>query len=86
MYCSINIDSMDKYQLWIPKGFAHGFLALEHNTRVLYKVDNNYNKESEDGILWNDPNLKIEWQLLEDPIMSEKDSNLPVFNSQKKYF
>ena len=58
--------------LWIPPGFAHGFETLEDNTIFAYKVTNEYNKESEDCILWNDSTLKIEWET-ENPLVSDKD-------------
>ena len=57
----------------IPRGFAHGFLALEDNTKVSYKVDKSYNKKSECSIIWNDPDLMIDWSL-NNPILSKKDS------------
>lgn len=69
----------NKRVMYIPPGFAHGFLSLKENTRFLYKCTNYYNKESEDGILWNDPTLNIEWGI-ENPIVSEKDLALPLFN------
>ncbi len=64
--------------LYIPEGMAHGFLALE-NSLFVYKCTDLYNKESEGGIVWNDPNLKIDWGVT-NPIVSEKDAELPYFN------
>jgi dTDP-4-dehydrorhamnose 3,5-epimerase len=64
---------------YIPEGFAHGFVALE-DTIFSYKCTNVYNKESESGILWNDPDLGIDWGV-ENPIVSEKDQILPTFRS-----
>jgi len=65
----------------IPAGFAHGFLALEENTHVLYKTSEFYYPEHDAGILWNDPQLKIHWPLeeygIQKPIVSEKDRQLP---------
>jgi len=67
-------------QLFVPKGFAHGFLALENNTVFCYKCDNYYNKDSEAGIIYNDEELNINWHRLNTRIeLSEKDLNLPKF-------
>jgi dTDP-4-dehydrorhamnose 3,5-epimerase len=69
-------------QLFIPKGFLHGFSVLEDNTIFAYKCDNYYNKESEDGVLFNDPELNIDWILKEEEIvLSEKDNELKMFNN-----
>lgn len=65
-------------QLFIPRGFAHGFLALEDATIFAYKCDNYYNKASEAGIIYNDADLNIEWMLSDKEItLSEKDGELP---------
>lgn len=74
------LSDENNYQLFIPKGFAHGFIVLSEYAIFSYKVDNYYNPESESGIIWNDPNLKINWKTKEDKIIvSEKDKNLPNF-------
>ncbi len=67
---------------YIPTGFAHGFLALEDSI-FSYKCTNFYDKASESGILWNDPDLNIEWGI-KNPIVTEKDCLLPTFNSISK--
>jgi dTDP-4-dehydrorhamnose 3,5-epimerase len=79
---SIILDDKDHKQLYIPKGFAHGFIVLSNTAIFSYKCDNFYNKESEDGIIYNDDSLKIDWKLKkEDFIISEKDKYLPTFKS-----
>ena len=66
------LDEELQNQFWIPPGFAHGFLTLEDNTIFSYKCTQYYNKESEDAIRWNDPDVHINWDV-ENPILSEKD-------------
>lgn len=68
----IVLSEENKKQLYVPEGFAHGFLTLEDNTIFSYKCTNLYNKESEDGLQWNDPSLAIDWEI-KDPLLSEKD-------------
>lgn len=70
---AIELNEQNKTMLYIPEGFAHGFLTLEDNTIFFYKCTNFYNKASEDCILWNDPALNINWGI-SNPIVSEKDS------------
>jgi dTDP-4-dehydrorhamnose 3,5-epimerase len=60
--------------LWIPAGFAHGFRVLSENAHVLYKATDFYDPEAERTIAWNDPALKIDWQLAHPPTISAKDS------------
>jgi dTDP-4-dehydrorhamnose 3,5-epimerase len=76
-YCEL--DGKRHNMLMVPEGFAHGFAALEDDTYFHYKCTNVYSKAHESGIVWNDPDLKIEWPV-KDPIISDKDSQLPKFN------
>ncbi|NND94091.1 MAG: dTDP-4-dehydrorhamnose 3,5-epimerase [Flavobacteriales bacterium] len=69
---SIILDDKLKNQLYIPRGFAHGFLSLEDDTYLLYKCDNEYDKESESTLLWDDEHLGIDWGI-DKPIVSDKD-------------
>ena len=79
---SILLDDIKHQQLYIPKGFAHGFLTLEDHTIFSYKCDNYYNKASEAGIIFNDKELNINWDFpFDDLIVSEKDLNLPFFKN-----
>lgn len=81
-FFSIELSEENKTQLFIPRGLAHGFLALEDTTVFSYKCDNFYNKEAELGIIFNDKDLKITWNSLDnDFIVSEKDLKLPKFRT-----
>jgi dTDP-4-dehydrorhamnose 3,5-epimerase len=83
----IELSAENKKQLLIPQGFAHGFSVISKHAAILYKCDNFYDKQSEDGILYNDPTLAIDWKLeTSDIIVSEKDKILPVFDKTKIYF
>lgn len=68
----IILDAKNRNQLWIPPGFAHGFLSLEDNTLFSYKCTNHYSKDHEGCLRWNDPEIGIDWGF-ENPIVSEKD-------------
>lgn len=81
---SFILSSKNKNQLYIPKGFAHGFLVLSKKAIFNYKVDNIYNQKSESGIIYNDKTLNIDWKLNNDEmIISSKDLSLPNFNNIK---
>ena len=84
---SIELSGVINKQLFIPEGFAHGFSVLSKKAVVLYKCDKFYNKDSEAGILYNDPMLSIDWKIPSDKvIVSEKDSHLPVLSDCKNNF
>lgn len=71
---SAELSSDNKLQVLVPKGFAHGFSVLSETVEVLYKCDNYYHKESEGSIIWNDPDLAIDWKVpAAEAIISEKD-------------
>ena len=79
---TILLTEENKKQLFIPKGFAHGFVVLSETAIFSYKVDNYYNPDSESGILWNDLDLNIDWKInKKEIIVSEKDKSLPTFNN-----
>ena len=78
---TFSLTEENKKQLFIPKGFAHGFVVLSKSAIFSYKVDNYYNPDSESGVLWSDLNLNIDWKInKKEIIVSEKDKNLPNFN------
>ena len=84
---SIELSAENKKQLLIPSGFAHGFSVLSERAEVLYKCDDFYDKESETGIRYNDPQLSIDWKIPDDKIIvSEKDQQLPLLAQSKNNF
>lgn len=80
---SIVLSSKNNLSLWVPPGFAHGFLSLSEGTQFFYKVTNDYSPENERTLLWNDPELNIDWQI-DNPILSEKDVNGKLFKECEK--
>lgn len=83
----IELDSENKTQLFIPKGFAHGFSVLSDTAVIQYKCDNIYNSQHERGIVLTDPFLNIHWKPgVENPIISEKDMKHPLFEDADKNF
>ncbi|WP_193041238.1 MULTISPECIES: dTDP-4-dehydrorhamnose 3,5-epimerase [unclassified Pseudomonas] len=72
-WVGVELNTVNNLMLWIPEGFAHGFVALEDDTHFLYKTTDYYDKESEGALHWNDPRLSIEWPGAEDYIVSAKD-------------
>jgi dTDP-4-dehydrorhamnose 3,5-epimerase len=83
---SIELSSVNNKQLFIPKGFAHGFQVLSNEAIVNYKVDEHYNSDSDSGIIWNDKDLSIDWNLDIKPILSNKDLKLDLFKNLKSPF
>ncbi len=84
-YISEVLSEENNKQLFVPRGFAHGFLVLSETAVFFYKCDNFYNKEAERGIIYNDKTININWQLpSENLIISEKDIILPTFENATK--
>lgn len=77
-WVSAILSAENKKQLWIPPGFAHGFLTLSDTAEFLYKATDYYAPKLERSIRWDDPAIGIEWPLLDKPLLSEKDSNAPL--------
>lgn len=75
---SIILDAEDPRILFVPEGFAHGYAVLSDECLFSYKCIGFYNKEAEGGVIWNDVDLNIDWKI-DNPILSEKDTNLPTF-------
>ena len=83
-WVGVELSASNLRMLWIPEGFAHGFLALQENTHFSYKTTNFYNKNFERSIKWDDPNIAIDWPFVERPIVNEKDSGAAFLSAQKK--
>jgi dTDP-4-dehydrorhamnose 3,5-epimerase len=78
-WCAVELSADNHLLFWIPEGFAHGFLALEDDTELLYKCTAEYNPTSDGGIRWNDPDIAVVWpQIGVSPLISSKDAVLPL--------
>jgi dTDP-4-dehydrorhamnose 3,5-epimerase len=82
----IELTAENKKQLLIPKGFAHGFMTLTEDAEVQYKVDELYAPECDRGIIWNDPQIGIEWPMNIKPILSTKDEKAPLLRDAENNF
>ena len=86
-HVSATISAQAWNQILVPAGFAHGFVTLDPNTEVIYKVSNVYSPEHDKGLLWNDPDLGIDWPVAaETAILSEKDKGHPTLEELPAYF
>jgi dTDP-4-dehydrorhamnose 3,5-epimerase len=84
---SVILSETSRTQLFIPRGFAHGFLVLSDEADFFYKCDNYYNKTAEGGILFSDPELNVDWKMeASDLVISAKDKELPHLNSIQNIF
>ena len=80
-WVGVELNDNNNRMLWIPEGFAHGFVALEDDTHFLYKTTDYYDKASEGALHWNDSKLNIQWPGSDDYIISEKDDKAPTIDS-----
>ncbi|HYW18967.1 MAG TPA: dTDP-4-dehydrorhamnose 3,5-epimerase [Nodularia sp. (in: cyanobacteria)] len=79
------LSAENKRQLWIPPGFAHGFLVVSEVAEVIYKTTDYYAPQGDRTILWNDPDLAINWPIKQPPILSDKDTNGQAFRTAEVY-
>lgn len=84
-WVGVHLTAENKQQLWIPAGFAHGFLVLSDYAEFLYKTTEFYAREHERCIIWNDPDLKINWSLEKTPVLSAKDKTGKLFQEAEVY-
>ena len=86
-HLSIELSGENKRQLFVPKGFAHGFVVLSESATFAYKVDNKFEPNFDSGLSWDDSDLKIDWGISKENIqLSEKDKNLQLFKDFKSPF
>jgi len=84
-WVGVKLSAENKRMLYIPPGFAHGFCVMSDEAEVVYKVTEEYSRQHETGIIWNDPEIGIHWPL-ENPIVSTKDSGLPSLREAQNDF
>lgn len=76
-YVKVELSEENKHMLFIPEGFAHGFVVLSEEAELLYKASGEYNPQADRGVLWSDEDLAIDWEIDFEPILSEKDKVQP---------
>ncbi len=79
------LSGENKRQLWIPAGFAHGFLVLSQSAKFLYKTTDYYSPEHERNLRWNDPDVAVDWPLDEPPILARKDASAPLLAAADRF-
>jgi dTDP-4-dehydrorhamnose 3,5-epimerase len=81
----VTLSAENKRQLWVPEGFAHGFVVVSEVAEVLYKTTDYWHPEFERSIIWNDPKLAIEWPLSGEPVLAKKDAAGLTFDEAEKF-
>ncbi|MDZ9563019.1 dTDP-4-dehydrorhamnose 3,5-epimerase, partial [Escherichia coli] len=84
-WVGVNLSAENKRQLWIPEGFAHGFLVLSETAEFLYKTTNYYHPQSDRGIKWDDPSINISWPVDSQVLLSAKDNKHPPLTKIEMY-
>jgi dTDP-4-dehydrorhamnose 3,5-epimerase len=77
-WVGVELSASNRRQLWVPPGFAHGFCVLSDNADVLYKTTDFYAPECDRAVRWNDPGIGVEWPIVGDPLVSQKDESAPL--------
>lgn len=84
-WVGVHLSAENNRQLWIPEGFAHGFITLSERVQFIYKTTNYYAPQSERSILWNDPQINIEWPEVEEMTLSGKDKDGVLLNNAETF-
>ena len=85
-WVGVTLSADNKKQLWVPEGFAHGFLVLSDMAEVLYKATDYYSPQNERSIIWNDPSLNIDWPLDEKPVLSVNDTESHFLDNSELFY
>ena len=86
-HVAVELTEENKHQLFVPRGFAHGFVVLSEQAIFAYKVDNYYSPECDRGLAWNDPDINIDWRIAEQDIkLSDKDTRQPTLSNLRDRF
>lgn len=83
-YVKVELSEDNKHMLYIPEGFAHGFVVLSEEAELCYKASGEYNPQADRGVLWCDKDINIDWEIDFEPVLSEKDSVQPKLNEINK--
>ena len=83
-YVTVELSEENKHMLFIPKGFAHGFVVLSDNAELCYKAGGEYNPDADRGVLWNDTDININWEIGFEPVLSDKDMKQPKLKDLNK--
>lgn len=83
-YVKVELSEENKHMLFIPKGFAHGFVVLSDTAELCYKASGEYNPDADRGVLWNDSDININWEIDFDPVLSDKDNAQPKLKDLNK--
>ncbi len=84
-WVGVRLSAKNHHQLWVPPGFAHGFVVLSETAEFLYKTTDYWHQPSERSVRWNDPDLAIDWQFAGEPTLANKDSQAPLFRDAEVY-
>ncbi|WP_164667668.1 dTDP-4-dehydrorhamnose 3,5-epimerase [Virgibacillus doumboii] len=85
-WIGVELTAVNKQQLLVPRGFAHGFVTLTEDVEVQYKVDNDYAPDCDKSIIWNDQTIAVKWPIITEPVLSDKDNNATTLQKAENNF